>query len=73
MHLLGGHLLARRSAPVQDEPHVRPDYRYDHADWLDATSFDWIEQPLSAVADAFFDFITHHHDPVRHRRGPSAS
>lgn len=52
---------------------MRPDYRYDHADWLDATSFDWIEQPLSAVADAFFDFITHHHDPVRHRRETPAS
>ncbi len=72
MHLLGGHHPIGRATPAEHEQRARPDYRYDHADWLDATSFDWIEQPLSAVADAFFDFITHHHDPVRQRRGPSA-
>jgi hypothetical protein len=66
------HLLTGRGAPAEREPRERPDYRYDHADWLAATSFDWIEEPLAAIADAFFDFITHHHDPVRHQRGRPA-
>jgi hypothetical protein len=62
------HVPTGRRAPRQLEQHARPYYRYDHEDWLDATSFDWIEQPLAAIADAFFDLITHHHDPVRHQR-----
>ena len=28
---------------------------------LAAPAFDWIEQPIAAVADAFFDLITRHH------------
>jgi hypothetical protein len=60
------HVPIRRSAPEVPEEPTRPDYRYDHADWLNATSFDWIEQPLAAIADAFFDLITLHHDQVRH-------
>lgn len=68
MQLHVGRILVGPSAPQQAEPRERPDYRYDQADWLDATSFDWIEQPLTAIADAFFDLITRHHDAVR--RGP---
>jgi hypothetical protein len=67
MHLHVGRMPVGRGAQ-QAGPPERPDYRYDNADWLEATSFDWIEQPLAAIADAFFDFITHHHDPVRHPR-----
>jgi hypothetical protein len=62
------HVPIGRSAPEEPEEPARPEYRYDHADWLDATSFDWIEQPLAAISDAFFDLITLHHDAVRHSR-----
>jgi hypothetical protein len=69
MQLHVGRIFVGPSAPRQPEPPQRPAYRYDHAEWLEATSFDWIEQPLTAIADAFFDLITHHHDAVRQRRG----
>ncbi len=58
--------MAGRETPVPHTRVERPGYRYDDDDWIAATAFDWIEQPLAAIADAFFDFITHHHDPVGH-------
>jgi hypothetical protein len=66
------------SAVPADRGH-QPGYNYED-DWIAATAFDWIEEPLGAIADAFFGFITHHRDPVAHgqrtnlnMRSPTAS
>jgi hypothetical protein len=62
-------IMAGRTTPETPDPHER---RYGPVDPITGPSFDWIEQPIAAVADAFFDLITRRR---RHRReddGPEA-
>ncbi len=57
--------LTRRAEPAGG-PANGPAVGYGQEDWLAATAFDWIEQPLAALADAFFDLITWHHQGTAH-------
>ena len=52
--------------PYSTDPHTL-------VEQLAAPAFDWVEEPIAAVADAFFNLITRHHagdqDGSARRRG----